>query len=137
MLDKCAGIDEPLAAGDAFVRFLPSVDTSVDYERRIPLERFVAKFALEVLLIGVHERMTIETVFVDERFEANIALIGRRVQVFSFVILQRKLLLKLLAAMRANIQVLVLAMSVILMLAELRLRGELFTTLVTMEQLQG
>lgn len=68
MLDKCTGIDEPLAARDAFIWFLSGVDTSVDYQRGVTLELLVAEFTLKVLLIRVDKRMAVQTMFVNERF---------------------------------------------------------------------
>lgn len=96
VLDQSAGIDKPLAARDTFVRFLTGVDPSVDDQGSVPLEGFVAKFALKVLLIRVDQRVAIQTMLVDERFQANLTLIGRGIQMLRFVILEGEFLFELL-----------------------------------------
>lgn len=136
VLYKGTGIDEPLTARDTLVWLLSGVDTSMDNQRGVPLELFVAKLALKVLLIRVDQRMAIEAVLVDERFQTDLALVGRSIQVLRLVILESEFLLELLTTVRANVEVLVLAMGIVLVLAKFRLSGEFLAALVTLEQFQ-
>lgn len=97
----------------------------------------MAELALEVLLIRVNQCMAIEAVLVDERFQTDLALVGRSIQVLRFMILESELLLELLTTVGANVEVLVLAMGVVLVLAEFRLSGEFLATLIALEQFQS
>lgn len=97
MFYQRTGINKPHTARFTMVRLLSRVYSPMDHQRRVALKRFRADIARKLFLVTVDQRVTIETVLVDERLVAHATLVRRRSKMLRFVILQRQLLFKLLA----------------------------------------